>query len=147
MGSEQIHKDIEQYIQEQLQRNAPVSLARFVTDKRQFIVENTAISEFQDIKGTWSSRFGNTAKQLNVIPCEKRKSINWDGLSSAILKHISQKNALPDRASSDPSSKTVSKQNKSSYSSSSTYASKHDSFPLTPEAQVEFEKKFRSMDS
>ncbi|KAI9492365.1 hypothetical protein BDB00DRAFT_436893 [Zychaea mexicana] len=138
--------DIEQYIQEQLQSNAPVSLARFVADKRQFIVENTDIPEFQDIKGAWSSKFGNTAKRLKVTPSETRKSINWDSLSSAILKHFSQINASPDPVALDTSSKTSSKQNKSSPTLSTTSASKRDSFPLTPEARVEFEKKFRSMD-
>ncbi|KAI7848320.1 hypothetical protein BDC45DRAFT_541144 [Circinella umbellata] len=126
--------DIEQYIQEQLQKKTPVSLARFVAEKWQFIVENTAISEFGDLRGAWSSKFDSTAKRLEVTLCE----------------HISQKSAspVPAKISSYATLHPTARQKSINQQPllHLPYASKRDSFPLTRQAHAEFEQKFNSMD-
>ncbi|KAI8147871.1 hypothetical protein BJV82DRAFT_593707 [Fennellomyces sp. T-0311] len=143
------HSELVAYASSLNNTNTPITVGRFIEDKKDFPIQNTPITECLDIAKIWTSRLGKAAKEVEAKLTATKSKANWDPIRQCIIQNFTKdaghsRGNTQHSVASDTSinSNGVKRSNASSRNTSST-GSKTDSYLLSPDARQRFESEHK----
>ncbi|KAG2220851.1 hypothetical protein INT45_010913 [Circinella minor] len=127
---------VEKYITDS--KNHPLTLQKFVAEKRDFIIDNLILGE--DYKTRWSSIFFKIAKSNN-ISVEKSKP-NWDPISLEYVDRLFGKKKTPLKRSTPTTTTSTSTSTARPLSNATSTSTSSNSAKLSEEDRIKFNKMF-----